>query len=145
MTEITTNPKMTDLLDYALINKSITYEEINDRLPEELLKDESLGQVISILESNGITIDDNPLILSTKNDNISIRGAVTEGAHSDDEDIVASMIPHSSQRRLVFNERDTSIDDPIRLYLREIGKENLLTGRGRSYNYQSRWKMGKIS
>ena len=33
----------------------------------------------------------------------------------------------SGQKRLVSNNKDSSIDDPIRLYLREIGKENLLT------------------
>ena len=31
------------------------------------------------------------------------------------------------RKNLVNNNKDSSIDDPIRLYLREIGKENLLT------------------
>ncbi len=31
------------------------------------------------------------------------------------------------RKKLVVNEKESSIDDPIRLYLREIGKENLLT------------------
>ena len=35
-------------------------------------------------------------------------------------------MPHE-KRRIVYSEKETSIDDPIRLYLREIGKENLLT------------------
>ena len=33
----------------------------------------------------------------------------------------------SSKSKLVNNDKESSIDDPIRLYLREIGKENLLT------------------
>ena len=34
----------------------------------------------------------------------------------------------AATRRLVYNnDRETAVDDPIRLYLREIGKENLLT------------------
>ena len=32
-----------------------------------------------------------------------------------------------SKKRLVSSEKDSSSDDPIRLYLREIGKENLLS------------------
>ena len=32
-----------------------------------------------------------------------------------------------SKSRLVNSDKDSSVDDPIRLYLREIGKENLLT------------------
>ena len=31
------------------------------------------------------------------------------------------------RRKLIYSDRETSVDDPIRLYLREIGKENLLT------------------
>ena len=31
------------------------------------------------------------------------------------------------KKKLVYDEKETAIDDPIRLYLREIGKENLLT------------------
>ena len=33
----------------------------------------------------------------------------------------------AKKKRIVIGEKDTAIDDPIRLYLREIGKENLLT------------------
>ena len=33
----------------------------------------------------------------------------------------------NSKSRLVNSDKDSSVDDPIRLYLREIGKENLLT------------------
>jgi len=33
----------------------------------------------------------------------------------------------SERKKLVYSDKDSSVDDPIRLYLREIGKENLLT------------------
>ena len=36
-------------------------------------------------------------------------------------------LPISEKHRLVSNDKDAGTDDPIRLYLREIGKENLLT------------------
>jgi len=36
-------------------------------------------------------------------------------------------VPKSVAKRLIVDEKDSVIDDPIRLYLREIGKENLLT------------------
>ena len=32
-----------------------------------------------------------------------------------------------ARKQLVYNEKDSNGDDPIRLYLREIGKEHLLT------------------
>ncbi|MBN2617667.1 MAG: RNA polymerase sigma factor RpoD [Spirochaetales bacterium] len=36
-------------------------------------------------------------------------------------------IPKSIAKKLIVDEKDSVIDDPIRLYLREIGKESLLT------------------
>jgi RNA polymerase primary sigma factor len=47
-----------------------------------------------------------------------------EDEEEEDED---DGVPLPQQRKLVFNDKDSSVDDPIRLYLREIGKENLLT------------------
>ncbi len=59
----------------------------------------------------------------------------------DDEDIVISdevisdhelesLNPEKNvtKKKVLVSEKESSIDDPIRLYLREIGKENLLTG-----------------
>ncbi|MCD6342812.1 MAG: RNA polymerase sigma factor RpoD, partial [Spirochaetaceae bacterium] len=49
-----------------------------------------------------------------------------EADHKEAKPKVAAA-PVTRQRKLVFNDKDSSVDDPIRLYLREIGKENLLT------------------
>ena len=46
-----------------------------------------------------------------------------EGALSDSEDDSK----FDEKHRLVSNDKESGVDDPIRLYLREIGKENLLT------------------
>ncbi|MDR0623294.1 MAG: RNA polymerase sigma factor RpoD, partial [Treponema sp.] len=35
--------------------------------------------------------------------------------------------PDSDKKRLVYSDKESLVDDPIRLYLREIGRENLLT------------------
>jgi len=42
------------------------------------------------------------------------------------EEVVEPARP-AAKKKLVYSEKDTAIDDPIRLYLREIGKESLLT------------------
>ncbi len=48
---------------------------------------------------------------------------------SSDDDSVADLEleDKSAKNRLVNSDKESSVDDPIRLYLREIGKENLLT------------------
>ena len=51
----------------------------------------------------------------------------------DDEDVLESevsveaKIDSNGNHRFVTSDKDSNIDDPIRLYLRDIGKENLLT------------------
>ncbi len=43
------------------------------------------------------------------------------------EKLAETQVPKSVAKKLIVDEKDSVIDDPIRLYLREIGKESLLT------------------
>ncbi|MDF1568136.1 MAG: RNA polymerase sigma factor RpoD [Spirochaetaceae bacterium] len=166
------------LLDHAEKSKSISYDEISDWLPDDLVKSEAMNDVIALLEASGVEIteknqavehsqngdadehadgEEDEVILDEDDDIDSSIGvgsglvkadAETETDSSDDiveEDIeeddeedededgeeaeeeAEEEVPAQPQRKLVFNDKDSSVDDPIRLYLREIGKENLLT------------------
>ncbi|MCG8452467.1 MAG: RNA polymerase sigma factor RpoD [Spirochaetales bacterium] len=54
--------------------------------------------------------------------------SVDEAEESEEmEEEIDTPTSRTSSKKLVFNDKDSSVDDPIRLYLREIGKENLLT------------------
>lgn len=81
-----------------------------DELPEEMADDEDADEV-----------------LLEENDDI-----VTESEVTDTEtDAVESEIEvekDATKSKLVNSDKETNVDDPIRLYLREIGRENLLTG-----------------
>ena len=48
---------------------------------------------------------------------------------SEDDETISEIekAEKASRNKLVNSDKDSSVDDPIRLYLREIGKENLLT------------------
>ena len=60
-----------------------------------------------------------------------------DGFHDDDEDedsddiapdtVTHKAVKEDTRKRLVYNEKNSNGDDPIKLYLREIGKENLLS------------------
>ncbi len=70
--------------------------------------------------------------LKTGEDGESTPDVITEDIAVEETDAAenksaAVAVPVTRQRKLVFNDKDSSVDDPIRLYLREIGKENLLT------------------
>jgi len=174
MAEIKSNPMVIKLLGHAIESKAISFDEISDWLPEELVKSDAMNDVIALLESSGVEIieDSKPSLAVSDPDSIEDDGPLAAGGedeHDDEGDVlleddeidtdigVESGIPKTDdaaetvpdiisdeivieetkpevtaapvprQRKLVFNDKDSSVDDPIRLYLREIGKENLLT------------------
>ena len=103
--ELAAHPSIIKLIAYAKSKKSISYEEVNDFLPENIVSSDKIDEVIAILEKNKIKLED-----EAENLDLEVEKAVKQ-----------------KKKKLVYNEKETTIDDPIRLYLREIGKENLLT------------------
>jgi len=154
MADLNTENVIEKLLEQLKCKKSVTYEELNEHLPEELVNSEKIEEVISILEKKNIhLVNDNEIVLPGQEE-------PTEAELSDDEDLdeedfleegeetavdpevhitppppppppvvvaATAATVSSNKKRLIFNDKEASIDDPIRLYLREIGKENLLT------------------
>jgi RNA polymerase primary sigma factor len=136
MSEMQTEPAVEKLLEYAKAKKSVTYDEINDMLPDNIVNSDKIEEVIAILEKNKVRIIEDSVIPGTPeelddilddeddelpDDAIAEESDAEEEVEEEVEDVVAP------KKRIVYNEKETSIDDPIRLYLREIGKENLLT------------------
>lgn len=106
MTELQTNPAVIKLLEYGKKKKSLTYDEVNDLLPESIVNSEKIEDVFTLLEENKISLDEE---------------------QEPPEEPPAQKPAKAAKKRIVYNEKESSIDDPIRLYLREIGKEHLLT------------------
>ena len=131
MSDIQNDPSVIKLIEYAKAKKSITYDEVNDFLPDSISNSDKIEEIISLLEKNKIKMEDDLT-------NQPVEEIVTV---DDDEDIVISdevisdhelesLNPEKNvtKKKVLTSEKESSIDDPIRLYLREIGKENLLTG-----------------
>lgn len=110
MTDLELDPAVVKLLEYGKEKKVLSWDEMNDLLPETIINSEKMDQVLVLLEKNKIQV----LEEDSANDEEESR---EENKKSDE----------GERKRLVYSEKDSSIDDPIRLYLREIGKENLLT------------------
>jgi len=148
MAEIESNPIISKLLEHAERNKSISLEELSDWLPEELGKSESINKVISLLEASGVAITEDTRLIADDDEKSSegeeaesdlddsIETDLDEEAEEEQEDdndssvekiIENAVAPQPQPKKFISNDKDTSVDDPIRLYLREIGKENLLT------------------
>jgi RNA polymerase primary sigma factor len=113
-TELQNDPAMQKLIDYAKNKSSISYDEVNDFLPDSIVNSEKIEEVMGILAKHNVKLEEEDVSL--------------------EEDEEQSQAPKKKKKnnnnkepKVVVEERDNAIDDPIRLYLREIGKENLLT------------------
>jgi RNA polymerase primary sigma factor len=106
MNDLELDPAIAKLLEYARTKKTISFDELSDFLPEHVLNSDKIDSVLALLEANNIQLEEEDLQV---------------------EDEAAAKEEEAEKKRLVYNDKESSVDDPIRLYLREIGKENLLT------------------
>ncbi len=128
MSDIQNDPSVIKLIEYAKMKKSITYDEVNDFLPESIVNSDRIEEVMSILDKNKIVLVDESIQSSGTDllsEEIDVGG---EEVIHDDEIEIPGKNNDSNKKKIVYSDKESSIDDPIRLYLREIGKENLLTG-----------------
>ncbi len=108
MDELTNDPAIEKLLEYARDKKTLTYEEVRDHLPDHIVNSDKIEDVITILGKNDVRLEEEVVDVTP-------------------EDVEQVVKQEKKKQRLVYGDKDSNIDDPIRLYLREIGRENLLT------------------
>ncbi|MDR1866771.1 MAG: RNA polymerase sigma factor RpoD [Treponema sp.] len=107
MSDILTNPSVLKLIEYTKEKHIILYEELQDFLPEFINDPERIEQILTLLEANNIQL-------------------IEEYLSPDDENEVRKIL-EEEKKKLVNTEKESFVDDPIKLYLREIGHEKLLS------------------
>ncbi|MCL2229574.1 MAG: RNA polymerase sigma factor RpoD [Treponema sp.] len=104
------DPAIIKLLEYGKQKKTLSYEELSDFLPEHITNSDKIEQVLALLEANNVQLVEE------------------ESASEEDEADTRKEQESSKKRTQGTSEKDSSlVDDPIKLYLREIGREHLLT------------------
>ncbi len=103
-------PEVKKLIEIGKTNGEVTYDEINDILPDKLLNSEKIDDVFILLNQLGIEVVEE----STRKDQ-SVPG-------------VRKKSSSTSKKSLTTATETSHVDDPIRLYLKEIGKVSLLSG-----------------
>jgi len=105
------DPAIIKLLEFAKIKKTLSYEELSDFLPEHITNSDKIEQVLALLEANHVQLVEE------------------ENASEEDEaDAKKNQESAKKSRAAAGTDKESSlVDDPIRLYLREIGREHLLT------------------
>ena len=106
--------KLKELLSLAKKKKNVLeYDEISDQLSELNLNEDQLDSVLEVLEKSGIDV----LRMSEDVDDIPV----------DDEDIDLDDEEEVDMENIDLSVPDgVSIEDPVRMYLKEIGKVPLL-------------------
>jgi RNA polymerase primary sigma factor len=105
MSDVELDPAIAKLLEYAKEKKSISFDELSDFLPESVLNSEKIDAILALLENHNIQLEE-------------------EEVQIEDEQTLKKELEN---KKLVNNSKESGSDDPIRLYLYEIGKEHLLT------------------
>jgi RNA polymerase primary sigma factor len=132
MTELQNDRAIKKLLEYAKDKTTLSYDELNDLLPEELVKPDKIDEVMVVLADNNIRMSEE---VQAQNEDLEKdpphdhSGRHPKAEEKPEAKAGKSEKPEEGEKKkkVVYNDKDSAIDDPIRLYLREIGKENLLT------------------
>ena len=127
------NPFIQKILDYSKGKTVVTYDEITALAGQDFINSPDMEQALQFLAKENVEVIESGLSLDDDEDDEDISVEDDEDVDGDDGLDDESMVDDSElsdkdeKIHLVNGDKDSSIDDPIRLYLREIGKENLLT------------------
>jgi RNA polymerase primary sigma factor len=102
------DPAVIKLVEYAKEKKTLSFEELSDYLPDYISDTEKIEPVLALLEANNVQI-------------------IVEDISEEEAEAEGGKTTETRKKRAATNEKESSlVDDPIRMYLREIGRENLL-------------------
>ena len=111
-------PEIQKIIYIGKANGEITYDEINEYLPEKILNSEHIEDVFTLLNQIGIEVVEEYKTPDVKTDSNRSR-TLTPLKHLN--------LNTSTQKSRETTSPKSSSDDPIRVYLREIGKVSLIT------------------
>jgi len=118
VSEIKELPEVTYLLKLAEEqNNTITYDQINNNLPHHIVSSDKIEELFELLSRENINIVDS---LEAVSEQVDDEKDLEEEIQEEKEDFC-------TEKKLINSTTCVNADDPIRLYLKEIGKVNLLS------------------
>jgi len=115
----TKKPEIEDLKRLISVGREkgfLTYDELNEVLPEELVSSEQLDDMMMIFDEMDIEIVDSDQQIKVVRD---AAGTEAEESADDEEDDLQMEVDAGSR-----------VADPVKMYLREMGQVSLLTREG---------------
>ena len=101
---------MRPVLEKGAKKGSLTYDELNELLPDEVISPEGIDAILAMLDERGINLVDEVDSLGAE-------------AFGDD----ANGAPRKKKGEELEEARPSRIDDPVRMYLTQMGEIPLLT------------------
>ncbi|MCC6274731.1 MAG: RNA polymerase sigma factor RpoD [Leptospiraceae bacterium] len=102
-------PEVQKIIAIGKANSEVSYDEINEILPDKILNSEKIDDVFTLLHEMGIDI-------------------VEEYTKKSVEPVVAQKEDKAPKKKKDSPSISATSEDPIRLYLKEIGKVSLISG-----------------
>ncbi|MBR5645517.1 MAG: RNA polymerase sigma factor RpoD [Treponema sp.] len=127
------------LIELAKTKNILTWDDVIAHLGQEFVNsDELMEPVLKQLKDIGKEpvetdlleqVDDENIESDDDDDSLILEQDDDEDLAGDNSEVeeIENAEKLASSKRLVNSDKDSNVDDPIRLYLREIGKESLLT------------------
>ncbi|MBN2546717.1 MAG: RNA polymerase sigma factor RpoD [Spirochaetes bacterium] len=115
MTKLTDYPQIKKLLELGKKKKELTIDEINKNLPQDIINSEKIDDVFILLQKMSINVVDE-LDINALDDL--------------EKEVLASEKDKTEvkkDKKVIYGTSTLTSDDPIRIYLREIGKVDLLS------------------
>lgn len=113
-------PEVQKLINLGKNNGEITYDEINDILPDKLLNSDKIDDIFIMINQLGIEVVEEA---TNKGNVLSNMNTPVEEAPK-----VQTKTKPKTKKAKKTTKKTAPTEDPIRLYLREIGRVSLLTG-----------------
>ncbi|MDQ0392145.1 RNA polymerase sigma factor RpoD [Labrys monachus] len=123
---------LSDAAVRALIKRAkkrgyVTHEEINNVLPSEQVDGDQIEDVLAMFSEMGINVVDNE---ETETEEAEEPAAPAEEEEAEGGDLVEATASRAPVRSETAKEPTDRTDDPVRMYLREMGTVELLSREG---------------
>lgn len=109
MAEKLQNPLLDELIKLGKSNGGLTLDQVNNAIPQDITDSDLIDDIFAGLDEKGLLLDDKDEKQKINNEKKDIKKAA------------------GKNRKMVQHENNVRSEDPIRHYLREIGKVDLLT------------------
>jgi len=116
MENLASLPEVQKIISIGKANREVSYDEINEILPDKILNSEKIDDVFTLLHEMGIEI-----VEEYSKKSLEESSSLTTTKEETNKEVK----PARKKRESTVS---SSSEDPIRLYLKEIGKVSLISG-----------------